>query len=123
MRRLIESAHDEAWEILVQYREVLDDLVLNLIDKETLSREEVLRIFAPIKTRPSRGSYTGYGKRLPSDRPPVLTPKELALTAATDVKDMASPGNGSGSASSYGNPTAELPALGGDDDKGGGESR
>jgi cell division protease FtsH len=122
VRRLIESAHDEAWEILVQYREVLDDLVLNLIDKETLSREEVLRIFAPIKTRPSRGSYTGYGKRLPSDRPPVLTPKELALTAAADVKDLASPGNGSGSASSYGNPAAELPALGGDDE-GGGESR
>jgi cell division protease FtsH len=121
VRRLIESAHDEAWEILVQYREVLDDLVLNLIDKETLSREEVLRIFAPIKTRPSRGSYTGYGKRLPSDRPPVLTPKELALTAAADVKDLASPGNGSGSAGSYGGPAAELPALGGDE--GGGESR
>jgi cell division protease FtsH len=121
VRRLIESAHDEAWEILVQYREVLDDLVLNLIDKETLSRQEVLRIFAPIKTRPSRGSYTGYGKRLPSDRPPVLTPKELALTAAADVKDLASPGNGSGSASSYGGPAAELPALGGDE--GGGESR
>jgi cell division protease FtsH len=92
------------------------------MDKETLSREEVLQIFAPIKTRPSRGSYTGYGKRLPSDRPPVLTPKELALTAATDVKDLASPGNGSGSASSYGGPTAELPALGGGDE-GGGESR
>ena len=121
VRRLIESAHDEAWEILVQYREVLDDLVLNLIDKETLSRQEVLRIFAPIKTRPSRGSYTGYGKRLPSDRPPVLTPKELALTAAADVKDLASPGNGSSSAGSYGGPAAELPALGGDE--GGGESR
>src|SRR6266576_2107180 len=121
VRRLIESAHDEAWEILVQYREVLDDLVLNLIDKETLIRDEVLRIFAPIKTRPSRGSYTGYGKRLPSDRPPVLTPKELALTAAADMKDLASPGNGSGSAGSYGGSTAELPALGGDE--GGGESR
>jgi cell division protease FtsH len=121
VRRLIESAHDEAWEILVQYREVLDDLVLNLIDKETLSRQEVLKIFAPIKTRPSRGSYTGYGKRLPSDRPPVLTPKELALTAAADVKDLASPGNGSGSAGSYGGSTAELPALGGDE--GGGDSR
>jgi hypothetical protein len=51
----------------------------------------------------------------------VLTPKELALTAAADVKDLASPGNGSGSASSYGGPAAELPALGGDE--GGGESR
>ena len=86
VRRLIEAAHDEAWEILVTYREVLDDLVLQLMDKETLTRDEVLRIFAPIKTRPSRGSYTGYGKRLPSDRPPVLTPKELALTAAERVR-------------------------------------
>ena len=38
VRRLIESAHDEAWEILVTYRDVLDDLVLQLMDKETLSR-------------------------------------------------------------------------------------
>jgi cell division protease FtsH len=99
VRRLIESAHDEAWEILVAYREVLDDLVLQLMDKETLTRDEVLRIFAPIKTRPSRGSYTGYGKRLPSDRPPIMTPKELALTAASDGKDLA-PGTGNGQASS-----------------------
>jgi cell division protease FtsH len=93
VRRLIEAAHDEAWEILVQYREVLDDLVLQLMDKETLSRAEVLRIFAPIQKRASRGSYTGYGKRLPSDRPPVLTPKELAL-AAGHVNDLPAAGNG-----------------------------
>jgi cell division protease FtsH len=117
VRRLIEAAHDEAWEILVAYREVLDDLVLQLMDKETLSREEVLRIFAPIQTRPSRGSYTGYGKRLPSDRPPVLTPKELALTAAADGKDLPAAGNGqSGGVGSRGNsaPPA-LPPFGADD--------
>ncbi len=115
VRRLIESAHDEAWEILVQYREVLDDLVLQLMDKETLSRGEVLRIFAPVKTRASRGSYTGYGKRLPSDRPPVLTPKELALTAAADIKDIASPGNGQSSGA------GSLPSLAADE--GSGETR
>ena len=118
VRRLIESAHDEAWEILVAYREVLDDLVLQLMEKETLSRNEVLRIFAPIQTRPSRGSYTGYGKRLPSDRPPVLTPKELALTAASDGKDLPSSGNGqaSSAANSLGGaaPPA-LPSFGSDD--------
>src|SRR6516165_500329 len=117
VRRLIEAAHDEAWEILVTYREVLDDLVLQLMDKETLSREEVLRIFAPIQTRPSRGSYTGYGKRLPSDQPPVLTPKELALTAAPDGKDLPAAGNGqsggTGSLSNSAPPT--LPPFGGDD--------
>src|SRR5215813_10290813 len=117
VRRLIESAHDEAWEILVAYREVLDDLVLQLMDKETLSREEVLRIFAPIKTRPSRGSYTGYGKRLPSDRPPVLTPKELALTAASDGKDLPAAGNGqSGATGSLASPAPPaLPPFGADD--------
>jgi hypothetical protein len=51
----------------------------------------------------------------------VLTPKELALTAAADMKDLASPGNGSGSPGPYSGPTAELPALG--RDEGGDESR
>jgi cell division protease FtsH len=104
VRRLIESAHDEAWEILAQYREVLDHLVLQLMEHETLSREQVLQIFAPVHKRPARGSYTGYGKRLPSDRPPVLTPKELALTAASDGKDVQSLGNGQGASA------ASLPA-------------
>jgi cell division protease FtsH len=115
VRRLIEAAHDEAWEILVTYREVLDDLVLHLMDKETLSRNEVLEIFAPIKTRPSRGSYTGYGKRLPSDRPPVLTPKELALTAASDGKDLPSAGNGQAASPSALGGSAGLPSFGSDD--------
>jgi cell division protease FtsH len=82
IRRLIESAHDEAWDVLNEYRDVLDNLVLQLLDKETLSRKAVLEIFAPVQRRPQRGSYTGYGKRLPSDRPPVVSPKELALSAA-----------------------------------------
>jgi cell division protease FtsH len=98
IRRLIESAHDEAWEVLVEYRDVLDNLVLRLLDKETVSRQEVLEIFAPVQKRPARGSYTGYGKRLPSDRPPVLSPKELALSAADGgpggSAGMALPANG-----------------------------
>jgi cell division protease FtsH len=95
VRRLIESAHDEAWEVLVEYRDVLDHLVLRLLDKETLSRNEVLQVFDTVQKRPLRGSYTGYGKRLPSDRPPVLTPKELALAAASDNKNgVAVQGNG-----------------------------
>jgi cell division protease FtsH len=107
VRRFIESAHDEAWEILVQYREVLDDLVLKLMDKETLSRKEVLAIFAPVQTRPSRGSYTGYGKRLPSDRPPIMTPKELALTAAEVNEHPA--GNGQASPWSPGGQPLDQP--------------
>jgi cell division protease FtsH len=110
VRRLIESAHDEAWEVLVQYRDVLDNLVLQLMEHETLSREQVLQIFSPIRPRPSRGSYTGYGKRLPSDRPPVLTPKEMALTAAPDGSEQ--PGGGNGQALGVGGPERSSPALG-----------
>ncbi|GAA2720341.1 ATP-dependent zinc metalloprotease FtsH [Actinocorallia aurantiaca] len=85
VRRLIESSHDVAWEILTEYRDVLDHLVLELMEKETLSKDQVLQIFAPIRKRPHQKSYTGYGKRLPSDRPPVMTPKELSLTAPADA--------------------------------------
>ena len=87
IKRLIEAAHDEAWEVLVEYRDVLDALVLRLLDKETVARKEVLELFATVQKRPARGTYTGYGKRLPSDRPPVLSPKELALAASSGLGD------------------------------------
>jgi len=110
VRRLIESGHDEAWEVLVEYRDVLDSLVLQLLDKETLSRKEVLEVFATVQKRPLRGSYTGYGKRLPSDRPPVLTPKELALAAASDGKNgSAIQGNGQALGYSPNGGSGELP--------------
>jgi len=87
IKRLIESAHDEAWEVLVEYRDVLDNLVLQLLEHETLSRKQVLEVFAPVEKRPFRGTYTGYGKRLPSEKAPVLTPRELALLASGDAAD------------------------------------
>jgi cell division protease FtsH len=104
VRQLIEAAHDEAWEILVQYREVLDQLVLQLMEKETLSKDEVLAVFAPIAKRPNRGSYTGWGKRLPSEKPPVLTPRELARLGPADVEGLLGGTNraGSGFGNGYG---------------------
>jgi cell division protease FtsH len=107
VRRLIESAHDQAWEILVQYRDVLDNLVLQLMEHETLSRDKVLEIFSSVRKQTIHGSYTGSGKRLPSDRPPVLTPKELALAGA-DGPALPSSGNGQGGYSPDG-----PPAIGG----------
>jgi len=109
IRRLIESAHDEAWEVLVEYRDVLDNLVLQLLEKETLSRKEVLEVFAPVQKRPIRGSYTGYGKRLPSDRPPILSPKELALTATSSLGDGQAPGGLSNGSATNGSATNGQP--------------
>jgi cell division protease FtsH len=94
IKRLLEAAHDDAWEILVEYRDVLDALVLQLLEHETLNRNQVLEIFAPVQRRPVRGTYTGYGKRLPSDRPPVMSPKELALSASAGIDGIPGPTNG-----------------------------
>ncbi|MET7815296.1 ATP-dependent zinc metalloprotease FtsH [Streptomyces sp. NPDC005395] len=80
VKKLIETAHNEAWEILVENRDVLDNLVLALLEKETLGKEEIAEIFSQIVKRPSRPAWTGSSRRTPSTRPPVLSPKELALT-------------------------------------------
>ncbi|MFD4572931.1 ATP-dependent zinc metalloprotease FtsH [Streptomyces sp. NPDC058417] len=80
VKKLIENAHNEAWEILVENRDVLDNLVLQLLERETLGKEEIAEIFAPIVKRPPRPAWTGSSRRTPSTRPPVLSPKELALT-------------------------------------------
>jgi cell division protease FtsH len=78
VRALIERAHDEAWEILVEYRDVLDALVLELLEKETLNQEQLATIFAPITKRPPRQVWLSSEQRAVSDRPPVMTAAELA---------------------------------------------
>ncbi|GGO89472.1 ATP-dependent zinc metalloprotease FtsH [Wenjunlia tyrosinilytica] len=93
VKKLIETAHNEAWEILVENRDVLDNLVLALLEKETLNKEQIAEIFKPVVKRPSRPAWTGSSHRTPSTRPPVLSPKELALT------------NGAGTASNGSTPT------------------
>jgi cell division protease FtsH len=74
VKTLIETAHNEAWEILVENRDVLDNLVLALLEKETLGKEEIAEIFAPVVKRPSRPAWTGSSRRTPSTRPPVSSP-------------------------------------------------
>ncbi|MEV6955172.1 ATP-dependent zinc metalloprotease FtsH [Streptomyces sp. NPDC051183] len=80
VKKLIETAHNEAWEILVENRDVLDNLVLALLEKETLNKEQIAEIFSTIVKRPARPAWTGSSHRTPSTRPPVLSPKELQLT-------------------------------------------
>jgi cell division protease FtsH len=79
VKRLIQAAHDEAWDILNDNRDLLDQLVLALLEKETLDKAEVAEIFGPtIRRRPSRPAWVGASDRVPPNRPPVMTPKELA---------------------------------------------
>jgi cell division protease FtsH len=87
VRAFIDVAHHEAYEILVENRDVLDALVVELLEKETLNREEIERIFEPLNRRPGRPAWTGSARRSPSDRPPVDVPP-LALTNAFGPKPV-----------------------------------
>ena len=104
VRGLIEGAHDEAWEILVQYRDVLDAMVLELVEKETLTKEDLERILAPVRKRPPHNTFSGFGKRTPSDRPPI----EIPLSAQSNGRHGANEGPGAAGPAAH----SELRAAG-----------
>ncbi|HEY3868870.1 MAG TPA: ATP-dependent zinc metalloprotease FtsH, partial [Actinocrinis sp.] len=81
VKKLIENAHDEAWEVLQENRDILDRLVLELLEKEALNKEQIADVFRDVRKRPARPAWTGSSRRIPSDRPPVKTPKELLAAA------------------------------------------
>jgi len=89
VRALIELAHDEAWEILVEYRDVLDTMVLELMEKETISQSDMARICERVVKRPPMAPFNGFGKRQPSTEPPVLTPTEKEDLGRQAVADGA----------------------------------
>jgi cell division protease FtsH len=78
VRKLIEAAHTEAWDVLNTYRDILDVLVIELLQKETLQRKDLERIFAGVEKRPRITAFNEFGGRTPSDKPPIKTPGELA---------------------------------------------
>lgn len=54
VRRLLDEAHDEALEILVEHRDVLDALANRLLEIETVDADGLEVLFAPVTKRPSR---------------------------------------------------------------------
>ena len=98
VRALIEAAHTEAWEILNTYRDVLDELVFELLEKETLTRTDLERIFDQVEKRPRITAFNDFGGRTPSDKPPIQTPGRAgprarrAVAAADRAGPRADPG-------------------------------
>lgn len=76
-KKFLAAAHQEAFDILEENRDVLDALVLALLDKETLDKAEVARIFEPLRRRSARPAWTGSPDRNPSAIPPIEIPQEI----------------------------------------------
>ena len=75
--KLVETAHTEAWTILNENRDVLDELVRQLLVKQTLNEKEVAAIFANIRKAPEREVWLSNDQRPDSDLPPVPIPEAL----------------------------------------------
>ena len=93
-KKFLAAAHQEAFDILEENRDVLDALVLALLDKETLDKAEVAEVFEALRMRPERPAWTGSPDRNPSAIPPVEIPQEIRDRVAASV---AANGNSNGS--------------------------
>ena len=75
--KLVETAHTEAWAFLNENRDILDELVRQLLVKQTLNEKEVAAIFANIRKAPEREVWLSNEHRPDSDLPPVPIPESL----------------------------------------------
>ncbi|MHA7140054.1 MULTISPECIES: ATP-dependent zinc metalloprotease FtsH [unclassified Arthrobacter] len=76
IRRLIDNAHDEAYEILTENRDVLDRVALELLERETLNQAEIAEVFTEIRKRDLRDVWLSKDSRPVHALPPVVSKKE-----------------------------------------------
>ncbi|MFJ2355644.1 ATP-dependent zinc metalloprotease FtsH [Frigoribacterium sp. NPDC087798] len=81
VRVLLEQAHDEAWEVINDNRDVLDFLARELLEKETLDHDELAEIFKDVRKLPERPQWLSSDKRPVSDRPAIPMPTKSPVDA------------------------------------------
>ena len=78
VRNLIESAHDEAYQMVLENRATLDKLATALLEKETLDQHELAEIFKDLNKLPPRPQWLSSDRRPVSDLPAVAVPRAKA---------------------------------------------
>jgi len=81
VRVLLEQAHDEAWQVIVDNRDVLDELARVLLEKETLDHDELAEMFKDVKKLPERPQWLSSESRPVSDRPAIRLPEKAPVDA------------------------------------------
>ncbi|WGM20799.1 ATP-dependent zinc metalloprotease FtsH [Paenarthrobacter sp. OM7] len=89
VRRLIDQAHDEAYAILTENRDVLDRLALELLERETLNQAEIAEIFHDIRKRDFREIWLSKESRPVQSIPPVESRAEKAEREAQEEAKQA----------------------------------
>jgi len=81
VRALIEQAHDEAWSVINDNRDILDRLATELLEKETLDHLQLAEIFSEVKRLPERPQWLSSSARPLPDLPPVPMPSKAPIDA------------------------------------------
>ncbi|GAP55491.1 ATP-dependent zinc metalloprotease FtsH [Arthrobacter sp. Hiyo6] len=84
VRRLIDQAHDEAYSILTENRDILDSLALELLERETLNQAEIAYIFTDIRKRDFREVWLSKETRPVQSAGPVESRHEKAEREAQE---------------------------------------
>ena len=75
VRALIEKAHDEAWQVINDNRDILDTLARELLEKETLDHHQIAEIFKDVKKLPERPEWVSADNRVSPGIPPIAFPQ------------------------------------------------
>jgi cell division protease FtsH len=89
VRALIEQAHNEAYQVINDNRDILDRLALELLEKETLDHLELEEIFKDVKRLPPRPQWLSSSERPVSQLPPVDVPhrrEDAGLAASVEAE-------------------------------------
>src|SRR5690606_22016647 len=82
VRALLDRALDEAWSVIVENRHILDRLVEDLLEKETLNEHELAEIFRDVKKQPPREVWASS-----KERPALAAPTVGGTTTATGTEE------------------------------------
>ncbi|MBK0332983.1 ATP-dependent zinc metalloprotease FtsH [Brachybacterium halotolerans subsp. kimchii] len=102
VRRLVDEALSEAWAVISENRPVLDRLVLELLEKETLNEHQLAVVFEGVTKRPQRDVWQSSAQRPVFTAPLVGGNPGDASSEHGDAGDPLTPG------------PPELPSPGGD---------
>ncbi|MFK4762542.1 ATP-dependent zinc metalloprotease FtsH [Microbacterium sp. ZW T5_45] len=91
VRALIEQAHNEAYQVISDNRDILDKLALALLEEETLDHNRIAEIFTEVRKLPERPLWLSSDERPVSERPPIEVPKKDVSLAASVEAPAAAP--------------------------------
>ncbi len=79
VRKLIEQAHTEAYQVINDNREILDKLATALLEKETLDHEQLAEIFKDVRKLPERPEWLSSKERPLPNLPAVQVPSKAPI--------------------------------------------